>query len=54
MMCLAHQLSCGHDQSVDMEGAQLFVRAAFVARMVGGCSRSSNAPSPDSERRNEA
>ena len=36
MMCLAHQLSGGHDQSVDMEGAQLFVRATFVARMVGG------------------
>ena len=36
MMCLAHQLACGHDQSVDMEGAQLLVRTAFVARMVGG------------------
>lgn len=36
MMCLAYQLSCGHDQSVDMECAQLFVRAAFAARTVGG------------------
>jgi len=35
-MCLAHQLSCGHDQPVGMEGAQLFVRAAFVTRAVGG------------------
>lgn len=36
MMCLTRQFSCGHDQSVDREGAQLFVRAAFAARTVGG------------------
>ncbi len=35
MMCLAYQLSRGHDQPVGVEGAQLFVRTAFVAR-VGG------------------
>ncbi len=35
MMCLAYQLSRGHDQPVGVEGAQLFVRVAFVMR-VGG------------------
>ena len=36
MIRLTHQLSRGHDQSVGVESAQLFVRAAFVACMVGG------------------
>lgn len=35
MMCLAYQLSRGHDQPVGVEGAQLFVRFAFVTH-VGG------------------
>lgn len=35
MMCVAYQLSRGHDQPVGVEGAQLFVRIAFVTH-VGG------------------